>query len=287
MRNLKKTLRKKRTKNITFRKTRARKTRARKTRARKAGMFTSPSGEARLERQATLAIKRAANLEKQKILLAIAHEKAETQKAKRDAALAIAKTSGKAKTFKSSDRNTPFYKKKYDPQNPIVINSIWYKFFDKPLKEIADAVKKDPKNQDFSTRRMNTAIQQHVLQAFNVIFKNHAHGSQSYSLNNKMSSIYFKTNMAAVLIHYYNRLLNRGTPIPIKAIQRLKAYKADPNNHDMNSLTLEEREMLDRILQQPPVNDDSYLLTDEDIEEFEHQYPTYNGLLLTDEDLVD
>ncbi len=315
-RTLQKIVRKTRARKTRARKTRARKTRARKTRARKtktrktrikktksrkAGMDPSPSENSRSTRHANAAIKKAAEQEKQKILLEVAAIENAKKNAKRKAAASAAAASAAAASAaaaatKASTRPHPYSRSNRPKQqnwqsmdDPKVISSIWNKHFEIPLKEVAENTKRKGIELGYSERRINHEIHLAVLKKYKVIFaKEKIHGRADYYLQRELASKYYKGEPLAILIRYYSKLMEKGKPIPQKAKTRLQNFLLPENSIIWNELTHPEQQALLAIVNSPayPNEEDAHIVTDADLALHDLLYPNYDGPELTDEDLL-
>ena len=300
-RTLQKIVRKTRARKTRARKTRARKTRARKTKtrktrikktkSRKAGMDPSPSENSRSTRHANAAIKKAAEQEKQKILLEVATIENAKKKAKRKAAAAAAAAATKAsiRSHPYSRSNRPKQQNWQSMDDPKVISSIWNKHFEIPLKEVAENTKSKGIELGYSERRINHEIHLAVLKKYKDIFvKGKFHGRADYYLQRELASKYYKGEPLAILIRYYSKLMEKGKPIPQKAKTRLQNFLLPENSIIWNELTHPEQQALLEIVNSPAYTneEDAHIVTDADLALHDLLYPNYDGPELTDEDLL-
>ena len=305
-RTLQKIVRKTRARKTRARKTRARKTRARKTKtrktrikktkSRKAGMDPSPSENSRSTRHANAAIKKAAEQEKQKILLEVAAIENAKKNAKRKAAASAAAAAAASAATKASTRPHPYSRSNRPKQqnwqsmdDPKVISSIWNKHFENQLKKVAENTKRKGIELGYSERRINHEIHLAVLKKYKEIFaKEKIHGRADYYLQRELASKYYKGEPLAILIRYYSKLMEKGKPIPQKAKTRLQNFLLPENSIIWNELTHPEQQALLAIVNSPayPNEEDAHIVTDADLALHDLLYPNYDGPELTDEDLL-
>jgi len=288
---LKKTLRNKHSKKVTFRKTRARKTRARKTRARKAGapkqLSKDISKESRTARQASVTAKKVAEKEKQRLLAEIAAaEKA--QRATKRAVNAATKSAATKRAANAASAAGPSRSGRLQMNDPRVISSIWYTNFDTPLKIVAQKTREESERKGYNEARIKHDIHAAAISKYNEILKtNHIHGASNYYLQKILTQKYYTDKHrvgASMLIHYYAKLMQNGKPVPEKAKTRLRTYL---QSDVWNQLTPEQQQALHAIVNSraSPDEEDAYIVTDADLALHNLLQPGYDGLKLTDADI--